>query len=255
MDIGLLTTCAVGGVAWGAGFAAGFKAAGKKEHEADEFAAPFGVVLPVCFHVLPGVAGELVGAGVDACGGVGVHVAGGGADDCGGGEEELRQLPAALAAPVCIAVSDTRGCLEVITEMKEGEHNVLVAVQLDSEHSSLYKVKVNRIASMYGKERIGALLNHPMLYWDKAKARPWVNNYRLQLPAPIQPRRASERRIQTPADLAKYKIERGLSFSLSGPSVLPTLSAWPSVPRLRLASACWPKRRRRRSSWMLRWRL
>ena len=35
MDVGLLTTCAVGGVAWGAGFAAGFKAAGKKEHEAD----------------------------------------------------------------------------------------------------------------------------------------------------------------------------------------------------------------------------
>ena len=88
MDIGLLTTCAVGGVAWGAGFAAGFKAAGKKEHEADVFAAPFGEVLSVCFHVLPGVAGELVGAGVDACGGVGVHVAGCGADDCGGGEED-----------------------------------------------------------------------------------------------------------------------------------------------------------------------
>lgn len=35
MDIGLLTTCAVGGVAWGAGFAAGYKAAGKKEHEAE----------------------------------------------------------------------------------------------------------------------------------------------------------------------------------------------------------------------------
>ena len=88
MDIGLLTTCAVGGVAWGAGFAAGFKVAGKKEHEADVFAAPFGDVLPVCFHVLPGVAGELEGAGVDACGGICVHVDGGGADDSGGGEED-----------------------------------------------------------------------------------------------------------------------------------------------------------------------
>ena len=88
MDIGLLATSVVGGVALGAGFAAGFKAAGKKEHEADVFAAPFGEVLPVCFHVLLGVAGELVGAGVDACGGVGVHVDGGGDDDCGGGEED-----------------------------------------------------------------------------------------------------------------------------------------------------------------------
>ena len=84
MDWSLLTTCAVGGVAWGAGFAAGFKAAGKKEQESDVFAAPSVLPVPVCFHVLPGVVGELEGAGVDACGGVGVHVAGGGADDgCG----------------------------------------------------------------------------------------------------------------------------------------------------------------------------
>ena len=133
--------------------------------------------------------------------------------------EALRQLPAALAAPVCIAVSDTPGCLEVVTELKEGQHNVLVAVQLNSEHASLYKVKVNRIASMYGKERIASLLNHPMLYWDKAKARPWVNNYRLQLPAPIQPRRASGRRIQTPADLVKYKMQSGLSFAMERASL------------------------------------
>lgn len=66
----------------------------------------------------------------------------------------------------------------------------------------------------YGKEKIGALLNHPMMYWDKAKARPWINNYRLQLPAPIQPRRASGRRIQTPADLVKYKLT-GLNLTRS----------------------------------------
>lgn len=128
----------------------------------------------------------------------------------------LEKLPSALSSPICIAISDTPGCLEVVTELKEGENNVLVAVQLNSEHSSLYKVKVNRIASMYGKEKIGALLTHPMLYWDKAKARPWLNNYRLQLPAPIQPKRASGRTILKPADLVKYKMEKDLSFSLRG---------------------------------------
>ncbi len=135
-------------------------------------------------------------------------------------EEALRQLPAALAAPVCIAVSDTPGCLEVVTELKEGDHNVLVAVQLNSHETNNIQVKVNRIASMYGKERISALLNHPMLYWDKAKARPWLASYRLQLPAIIQTRRASGRRIQTPADLVKYKLQSGLSFSIRGRDML-----------------------------------
>lgn len=128
----------------------------------------------------------------------------------------LKQLPGALSAPVCIAASDTPGCLEVVTELKENGHNVLVAVQLDSRSSEKKEVKVNRIASMYGKERIGALLNHPMLYWDKAKARVWMQAYRLQLPAQVLPKRASGRRIQTPADLVKYKMQTGLSFSLSG---------------------------------------
>lgn len=128
----------------------------------------------------------------------------------------LEQLPAALADPICIAVSDTPGCLEVVTELKEGQHNVLVAVQLSSRSSEKKEVKVNRIASMYGKERIASLLSHPMLYWDKAKARIWMQAYRLQLPAQVLPKRASGRKILKPADLVKYKLTTGLSFSLSG---------------------------------------
>ncbi len=128
----------------------------------------------------------------------------------------LEQLPAALADPICIAVSDTPGCLEVVTELKEGQHNVLVAVQLSSRSSEKKEVKVNRIASMYGKERIASLLSHPMLYWDKAKARIWMQAYRLQLPAQVLPKRASGRKILKPADLVKYKLTTGLSFSLRG---------------------------------------
>ena len=132
----------------------------------------------------------------------------------------LEQLPAALSDPICIAVSDTPGCLEVVTELKEGTHNVLVAVQLSSRSSEKKEVKVNRIASMYGKEKITSLLSHPMLYWDKAKARVWMQAYRLQLPAQVLPKRASGRKILKPADLVKYKLATGLSFSLSGRSMI-----------------------------------
>ena len=128
----------------------------------------------------------------------------------------LEQLPAALSDPICIAVSDTPGCMEVVTELKEGLHNVLVAVQLDSSSSEKKEVKVNRIASIYGKEKIASLLSHPMLYWDKAKARVWMQAYRLQLPAQVLPKRAFGKKILKPADLVKYKEENSLSFSLSG---------------------------------------
>lgn len=131
----------------------------------------------------------------------------------------LEQLPAALADPICIAVSDTPGCLEVVTELKEGQHNVLVAVQLSSRSSEKKEVKVNRIASMYGKERIASLLSHPMLYWDKAKARIWMQAYRLQLPAQVLPKRASGRKILKPADLVKYKFDTGLSFAMEKASL------------------------------------
>lgn len=131
----------------------------------------------------------------------------------------LEQLPAAMADPICIAVSDTPGCLEVVTELKEGQHNVLVAVQLNSHQTNNALVKVNRIASMYGKERIGNLMNHPMLYWNKAKARPWLASYRLQLPAIIQPKRASGRKILKHEDLVKYKMDTGLSFAMEKASL------------------------------------
>ena len=128
----------------------------------------------------------------------------------------MEQLPAALSDPICVAVSDTPGCLEVVTELQEGLHNVLVAVQLDSGSVIDKNIKVNRMASMYGKERIGKLLTHPMVYWNKAKARPWLHNYRLQLPATINPKPGYRRTILKPADLVKYQEENSLSFSLSG---------------------------------------
>lgn len=54
------------------------------------------------------------------------------------------------------------------------------------------------------------------MYWDKAKARIRTGGRGLQSSTAPYPKRASGRRILKPADLVKYKIKRGLSFSISG---------------------------------------
>ena len=128
----------------------------------------------------------------------------------------MEQLPSSLAEPVCIMVSDTPGCVEVVTELKEKADNILVAVQLNALREGSRVLKVNRIVSLYGKEHITNLLGHPCLYWDKAKARIWTGGGGLQSSTAPYPKRASGRKILKPADLVKYKKERNLSFSLTG---------------------------------------
>lgn len=128
---------------------------------------------------------------------------------------EMMRLPAALADPVCIVVSDTPGCVEVVTELKEDNKNVLVAVQLNSSLPGRNNnVKVNRIASLYGKDKIEAILTHPRLYWNKAKARVWMKNGGLQLPTVVHQKQASGHKVLKPEDLVKYKSENNLSFSM-----------------------------------------
>lgn len=127
---------------------------------------------------------------------------------------EMEKLPSALADPVCITVSNTPNSMEIITEMEESGHNVLVAVQLNSGSYKSPIIKVNRISSAYGKENIRELLNRPMLYWNKTKARSWMNNHRLQLPASIHPKADSKRKILKTEDLAKYKNDNQTSFSI-----------------------------------------
>ena len=130
--------------------------------------------------------------------------------------DELIKLPEMLSDPVCVLQSDTPGCVEVVTEMKENGVNVLVAIQLNTGGTRTPNAKVNRIASLYGKENIRATLTHPRLYWNKAKARVWVGNDRLQLPLATLPNRASGRKILKPEDLVKYKNQYELDFSIAG---------------------------------------
>ena len=141
------------------------------------------------------------------------------ADDVGKHEmtiSELRKLPIALANPVCIAESNRKGSLEVITDMEENGVNVLVAVRLNVASGSNPKLVVNRITSLYGKEKIDKLVQHPMLYVNTAKAHRWMVVRGLQLPTKTKLSAGSTGRILTPEDLVKYKFATGQSFSLSG---------------------------------------
>lgn len=129
--------------------------------------------------------------------------------------DELRKLPLALANPVCIAESNRKGCVEVITDMEENGVNVLVAVQLDVASGSKY-INVNRIASLYGKEKIKQLVKHPMLYVNTPKAHNWMVARGLQLPTRPNLIAGFNGKILSPVDLVKYKFATGQSFSLSG---------------------------------------
>ena len=130
--------------------------------------------------------------------------------------DELRKLPLALANPVCIAVSNRKGCVEVITDMEENGVNVLVALHVGLKSTETPALIVSKIASAYGKNRIKTILDtHKILYWNDQKGKVMLNNYRLQLPQAIQ-HDLSTGNIWDFNDLVKYKQQNKFSFSLSG---------------------------------------
>lgn len=83
LSVGLLLFVWAVGVVLGAGVSR-FQAARQKEQAPDVLAAPDGAPIPLCFHVLPGSEGELVGAAV------GSGVEGAVCEGRAGGDESLR---------------------------------------------------------------------------------------------------------------------------------------------------------------------
>ncbi|MBT9450001.1 hypothetical protein ICN84_07925 [Akkermansia glycaniphila] len=148
----------------------------------------------------------------------------------------IEQLPSAVSDPICIAVSDTAGSIEIVTDLKEGQHHILVAVQLNTTSTGSRSLKVNRIASIYGKEKINALLNHPMLYWNKTKARVWTGRNRLQLPVAPYPRADSGKKILKPDDVVKWKMKHGISFSMADMSEVAAMALAPRRGEVRVES-------------------
>lgn len=127
--------------------------------------------------------------------------------------EDLPKLPGQLADPVCVTVSDTPGCVEVVTEIMDRGDNVLVAVKIGTGTSNDVEANIHRIKSLYGKESIEKLLTHPVLYWNKAKARIWMKNGGLQLPTTPHLTAGFRGTILKPADLVNYKNQHNLNFS------------------------------------------
>lgn len=130
---------------------------------------------------------------------------------------ELGRLPEALSRPIAVFESVTQAeSMVVLTELTEGDSNVVVAVHLNANNG---RVQVNRIASLYGKDNPRALLNQPLLYWDNKKAGTWLTTNRLQLPSVGPSKLRTKRRVLTPRDLYKWKVEKSLSsttFSIVG---------------------------------------
>ncbi len=130
---------------------------------------------------------------------------------------ELERLPEALHKPIAVFESVTQGdSIVVLTELKEGNDPVVVAVHLNASGGF---VQVNRIASVYGKNNSRALLNMPLLYLDNKKASSLMGTSRLQLPTVIPSRSRTRKKVMTPKDLFKWKEQNSLpaaTFSIIG---------------------------------------
>lgn len=128
--------------------------------------------------------------------------------------DAMEQLPKAISEPLAVFDSTTApNSLVVLTELKEGNNNIIVAVQLDDISG---RVSVNRIRSLYGKDNARALLNSPLRYLDIKKARSWLTANRLQLPKAVPSRNGRKHKILKPEDVVKWKGEHNVSFSVIG---------------------------------------
>lgn len=134
---------------------------------------------------------------------------------------ELERLPEALHKPIAVFESVTQGdSMVVLTELKEGKSNVVVAVHLNASGGF---IQVNRIASLYGKDNPRALLSMPLLYLDNKKAGSVMGTSRLQLPTVIPSRNRTGAKVMNPKDLYKWKVQHELpteTFSISEDSPL-----------------------------------
>lgn len=121
-------------------------------------------------------------------------------------KELVKQLPAALAAPVMVFESATTAdSFVVLTELKHEGRSVMAAVHLDTERQ---RIRVNDIASAYRRGNEAWYLRQMeegrLLYQDKKKSLAWARTNRLQLPRVRKlPARLSGKRILTEEDVVK----------------------------------------------------
>ncbi|MDO4410713.1 MAG: hypothetical protein Q4C05_05470 [Akkermansia sp.] len=127
---------------------------------------------------------------------------------------QLKELPGQIREPIMVLESGTGhpNSVELITELEENGHKVLVAVKLNTMAKGKGRVRVNRIISLYGKEKLGELLKHKILYADIERARAWLLGRGVQFPTALHQSTSSRGSIKTREDLVK-RI-RGGSYGL-----------------------------------------
>ncbi|THF55901.1 MuF-C-terminal domain-containing protein [Pseudothauera rhizosphaerae] len=99
--------------------------------------------------------------------------------------EVLRNLPALLADPVMVFNSRTeQGALVALVEARDASSRpVVVAIHMDAKGGGFHRI--NRIASIYGKDRVADIENWmrgDLRYYQTQKAPQWLRAVGLQLP-------------------------------------------------------------------------
>lgn len=130
--------------------------------------------------------------------------------------DELRKLTDSMHEPLAVFRSGTQlDSMVVLTEMQEQGKPVVAAIHLDSTQGHL---RVNKIASVYGKDNSLGLFSGDILYADKTKIGKWSTTRGLQLPKVVQSISRGHR-VLNPGDVVKWKNENNLPqvhFSIFG---------------------------------------
>nr|WP_272903541.1 LPD38 domain-containing protein [Neisseria lisongii] len=121
---------------------------------------------------------------------------------------DMKQLPHQLNNPVAVmksAAQASRDGYVVLTEIQEHGEPVIAALHVNRTANGL---EVVNIASVYGKNLSGLqnMLNHDLLYWNKAKGLQTVRAFGLSLPSTFATDGANlSINIKTESDLTQYR--------------------------------------------------
>ena len=103
--------------------------------------------------------------------------------------DEVAKLPSQIANPILLLRGSVPDSFVILTELEDKKgREVIVALHLNKHHKRL---KVNRVASIYGKDKVGVYVenqinNGNLLYADKKRSEIWFTNRGLQLPKLVQ---------------------------------------------------------------------
>ena len=97
-------------------------------------------------------------------------------------KDDIKDLPKAINAPIAVFNSTTAGDKVILTELKKGEHNFIVAIRaITLKKKGGVVLKLNEIESLYPKKERGIvnwINNRRLTVVDKEKALQWISALR-----------------------------------------------------------------------------